>query len=633
MKKNALISAILTIALCASVIAGSTYALFTSSDEVNVAMTAGNVEVVATAENIRLSSTLGDNLPETSAEFIEGTNTLEISNIVPGDVIEFDLRVHNASNVTIAYRTILTMVEDNGLFEGLTVEIDGASYKGAVRTSAWTMAAPGSTDIVVPVKLTLPENADNEYKNTSCTVAYRVEAVQGNASFADTLASVKEILADGGEVFLMDDLTVTQEEAHRSPYGNLVGITQANGGVIDGNGNTLTYEDDANCRVILTYGGTIKNLTVAGGERGIVTYSPTEDVIIDNVVVDGPGYAFNTAELTTLPGIDLIVTNTTLKGWSSFNGGFETITFADCFFGENTTGYWQNMGYDQDYDRLARPYTATLFDACTFEQDFYIDLSALAAGEKITLKDCVSEDGTVLTKDNYDQYITIELPSGRSLADCVVFPVKASTQESLQAAISGGDTTVYLSAGTYEFPSNMSTDGVTIIGEEGVVFEDTLSGSLTNATIKNVHIKAGNAQRWAYSHGTLLFENCTFEATGVYAIHYDGLNGANITYKNCTIIGWAAIGSGAEHVTFDGCTIKGNGAYGVIRLYSPGTIKNCTFDVKDVNAADVYQDGIHAVDCNIDLSGNTNVNGDMSALYNVSGTGTLTVDGVLYEFE
>ena len=633
MKKNALISAVLTIALCASVIAGSTFALFTSNDEVNVAMTAGNVEVIATAENIRLSSTLGTNLPETSAEFIENTNTLKIANLVPGDVVEFDLRVHNASNVTIAYRTVLERVTDDGLFDGLAVEIDGKDYKGTTRTSAWTTAAPESADILVSVKLTLPETAGDEYKSTSCTLAYKVEAVQGNASFADTLASVKEILADGGEVFLMDDLTITQAEAHKSPYGNLVGITQANGGVIDGNGNTLAYENSSNCRVILTYGGTIKNLTITGGERGIVTYTPTEDIIIDNVVIDGPGYAFNTAELSTTEGVDLMVTNTTLKGWSSFNGGFETATFTNCLFGENTTGYWQKMGYDQDFDRLARPYIATLFDTCTFEQDFYIDLSVLAAGDKITLKDCVSADGTVITADNYDTYLTVELPAGRSFEECVVFPAKAASQDALEDAIANGDTTVYLSAGTYEFPSGMSTDGVTIIGEEGVVFEDTLSGSLTNATVKNVHIKAGNAQRWAYSNGTLLFENCTFEATGVYAIHYDGLNGANITYKNCTIIGWAAIGGGAEHVTFDGCTIKGNGTYGVLRLYSPATIKNCTFDVKDVNTTDVYQDGIHAVDCNIDLSNNVNVNGDMSAIYNVSGTGTLTVDGVLYELD
>ena len=41
-------SAVLTIVLCLSLIAGSTYALFTSEDSINIAVTSGEVKVVAT---------------------------------------------------------------------------------------------------------------------------------------------------------------------------------------------------------------------------------------------------------------------------------------------------------------------------------------------------------------------------------------------------------------------------------------------------------------------------------------------------------------------------------------------------------------------------------------------------------
>ena len=41
MKKNRILSSIITIALCLSLIAGSTFALFTSTDEVDIAITAG----------------------------------------------------------------------------------------------------------------------------------------------------------------------------------------------------------------------------------------------------------------------------------------------------------------------------------------------------------------------------------------------------------------------------------------------------------------------------------------------------------------------------------------------------------------------------------------------------------------
>ena len=58
--------------------------------------------------------------------------------------------------------------------------------------------------------------------------------------------------------------------------------------------------------------------------------------------------------------------------------------------------------------------------SCVFEEGFYIDLSNLAAKAKVTLKDCVCGE-VEITAENYAQYITIELPAGRTLADCVIF--------------------------------------------------------------------------------------------------------------------------------------------------------------------------------------------------------------------
>ena len=47
LKRNIIVSAILTIMLCVSLVAGATYALFTSESKVNIAVTSGKVEVVA----------------------------------------------------------------------------------------------------------------------------------------------------------------------------------------------------------------------------------------------------------------------------------------------------------------------------------------------------------------------------------------------------------------------------------------------------------------------------------------------------------------------------------------------------------------------------------------------------------
>ena len=56
MKKKVLLSAVVTIALCLCLIAGSTFALFTSKSETNIAVTAGNVDVTASVKDFMLYS-------------------------------------------------------------------------------------------------------------------------------------------------------------------------------------------------------------------------------------------------------------------------------------------------------------------------------------------------------------------------------------------------------------------------------------------------------------------------------------------------------------------------------------------------------------------------------------------------
>jgi len=83
-----------------------------------------------------------------------------------------------------------------------------------------------------------------------------------------------------------------------------------------------------------------------------------------------------------------------------------------------------------------------------------------------------------------------------------------SLEEAAKAAKSGD--TVQIMAGTYAVPTIKA--GVTYEGVGDVLLEGTLSGDLDNITMKNLHIKGGNAQRWAYAKGNLLFDNVTFEA-------------------------------------------------------------------------------------------------------------------------
>lgn len=180
MKNKAVICSVLMILLCFSLTVGTAFALFTGKDTTDAVITAGNVDVVVMAENLQLSSTLGENLPETTVTYRD--NQVLMEKIVPGDVINFDLRIKNNSNVTVKFRTLIKLLTDEGLWNGLEVTIGDVLYLGTDKVSTWAQITPGCEDTIVPVKVYLPEDADVSYNGKGCCFAYSVEVVQGNAN-------------------------------------------------------------------------------------------------------------------------------------------------------------------------------------------------------------------------------------------------------------------------------------------------------------------------------------------------------------------------------------------------------------------------------------------------------------------
>ena len=286
----------------------------------------------------------------------------------------------------------------------------------------------------------------------------------------------------------------------------------------------------------------------------------------------------------------------------------------------------------QDPSANANTGTLTVGNNASLKGDVYLFVTAgsTAWPVEVSIATAALKDGAKVVTGNVPADYAVANVNGVWGVSAAVATVNgvgyAALADAIAAAQAGDVVTVF--EGTYAMPSMKA--GITIVGEGNVMFEGTLTGTLENLTMKNIHIKGGNAQRWAYAKGNLVFENVTFEATSVYALHFDGIAaGTNLTYKDCTIIGWAALGGSPASCVFDGCTVKGNGSYGVIRTYFDAEIKDCTFDVSNVNTNDVYQDGIHAVEgAEVVVTNCTNANGDMKDLVNVSGTSVVTVDGV-----
>lgn len=188
-KRSVIITAILAIIMCASLAAGATFALFTSSSSVNIAVTSGNVEVTASVVDIQKSyvdehgETVNGKLFSGDATFDEGAHTVTLSNVLPKDTVKFKVKVVNGSNVAIKYRMVMSVVEDNGLFSSLNITLDGEKFYGYTSGTKYALLEAGQQIADIPVVISLPKEAT--CNGSACKLTYKVEAVQGNASVED----------------------------------------------------------------------------------------------------------------------------------------------------------------------------------------------------------------------------------------------------------------------------------------------------------------------------------------------------------------------------------------------------------------------------------------------------------------
>ena len=183
--------------------------------------------------------------------------------------------------------------------------------------------------------------------------------------------SLKAALAEGNNVIFMNDITMAATESNA--YGK-TGINVKNGQTIDGNGFTLKVTGAGATwdSAISTTGGVIKNLTVAQGFRGIFvnhnsTYSDT--VVLENVIIQGPTYTISCDQGMNQ---NLVATNCTINGWTSYAKTIGTATFTNCSFGKGA-------GY-----QFCRPYAPTEFIGCKFSEGYTVD----TASATVTFTDC-----------------------------------------------------------------------------------------------------------------------------------------------------------------------------------------------------------------------------------------------------
>lgn len=584
-KRNVLISAILAITLCVSLIAGATFALFTSESKVNIAVTAGRVDVVASVENRQLRSTLlSGNLAETSVTYDEASNTVTLDKIVPGDVVSFDIRIHNDSDVSVQYRTIIEKISGDELWNGLEVTIGGTAYNGEVKKTDWAPMAVGADDIIVPVEITLPEAAGNEYQGKTCILAYTVEAAQGNADMPlewDGTSTTQPTKDEDGvfQINTPSDFVFAMKASQNQmngyvtndyAFGNFVlncsidlngntvtGFSNAGGnfqGSFDGKGHTISnfVIDNTNQSYYgglfgYLYGATVKNVIVKNAEVkgnkqvGIIAGCVSDHSVVTNCKV------YNSS-VSAIKKVGAVV------GYLAVNS-----TVTDCYAEKCTVMYsdeegaevigFKNTGCTVSGNTFR---DVTVINGSVISSDEELS-SALTSGGNIFLSGNATVDGeTVNTDTNIDL-------AGKTLK--LDGNIKLSGDADL--TISGGTISVDDQLRYIDVRPEDSTGGVVTF--ENVTFENTYKkypqyGPCTDYIEKIVDLWINSDD----SNVEFKFVGCTF------------IN-AQVTFRG------ASDTSGKFSATFDNCTFNNFGVDAAIDVanYLDGTItiKDCTFNL------------------------------------------------------
>lgn len=393
--KYALLSSVMAMVLSVAMLMGTTFAWFTDTASTAVnKIQAGTLDVGL--EMFNDGGTTWENAEGETLEFIKAPGQ-ENEPVLwePGCTYELpQLRVVNKGNLALKYKLIITGINgDAKLNEAIEWTIDGLAVDTEYRLAA------GADSASLTISGHMKETAGNEYQNLSIdgigiTVIATQDTVEhdsnGNTYDAGAVypvISVDEfkaaLAAPDSYISLGSDITVPSTQlGGESGYGKS-GLAQTQGGTIDGNGNTISAEGATGTwdATIYTKGGTIKNAEITGGFRGIFIAYPTEDIIIDNVIINPIAYTINCDA-----GSDknLIVTNSTLNGWTSFAGTLASAEFTNCNFGSNGS-----------YAFL-RPYCATTLTNCEFSDGFELDATRTS---EITLVNC-TYNGTPITAAN-----------------------------------------------------------------------------------------------------------------------------------------------------------------------------------------------------------------------------------------
>ena len=611
-KRSVIITAILAIIMCASLAAGATFALFTSSSKVNIVISSANVEVNA---DVKVTKTWHEDnnvekagLYDTGKAEVTYENNqakLTLSNFVPTDGVKLAVSLKNESTVKIKYRVLLLADRTVGteLLDELDIDMNGMAFRGYTLATEYVELEAGASIDDIPVTIVFPKEADKGM-NVTCNLAIKVEAQQGNAvadnsvDVPDGCVLVKETKDEATWYSVVSAAALNDGVEEKVDFSSTLSVSEGNT-TITATNKTIENTNDLwdskpNAWSLVSARSEGTELTI---NDGIFKAKANDCYAVD--VQDGATVEINGG--TFIGNIHAVYVQ---KGTAIINGGFYSVQqkYPDA---SKANEFVLNC-----YDANRAAGTAKIIvTGGTFVNFNPADCQAEGAhtnfvkeGYKVVSETKEKEDGTT------EVWYTVVSATAK------VDNITADENGTIAAS----DVTTAI-AGAFENDDGTTT-GVEVTlpaGEIDLKSNDTLKSQLQNKNKDITFVGAGDSTVYK-SAG----EDKDNEANGDYA--FDGSK--SVTFKNMTIDFNNAAGKPndwcgfirAQALYFENCTIKGMGHYwGVgevvfkncnfesdyynIHLYSGKsfTFENCTFNSKVGRFINAYQQTAQTVEVNI----------------------------------
>ena len=207
----------------------------------------------------------------------------------------------------------------------------------------------------------------------------------------------------------------------------------------------------------------------------------------------------------------------------------------------------------------------------------------------------------VWVDEDTKQYAGLVTVTGASMIVEGVAPIEGETPEDIQAklnaAVTEENAVVQLPAGEYTFPNGFAK-GVTVICEEGTVFNGKSSLNINGATVMGATFQSGSDDlvayystingtykncvfngdlKWSKAGDTVVFENCVFNGPD-YALHFDSaVANSHVILKGCEVNSEWRVAIGAAVSMFEAIDTKFT-VDGFINLWGKAKFTNCAFN-------------------------------------------------------